>query len=286
MLDIIRTCDELKRARLLHRVGLRRTGPAHGRARAGTRGGRRLGPAPPPVRAARGSSTLSARGTTAGPSTNPFDAQSPWVRIRGTEPASRRPVRKANRVLADSSGGVPFQPDGTASPSWCNRVEPSARETPDGGRAFCYRAENRGKAAFGLVPADARRCPRPLDLTRHRRLGVWLRAEGQGGILNVQLAGKDCPPRSLHHARPPGWQYHDPRSAGGQPLLRLPLAIQLHRSDVHLLDHLQQSEATSTSTTMACRPARRPPAGSAASRPSKSDRCRWSSPALGPEGRR
>ena len=56
---------------------------------------------------------------------------------------------------------------------------------------FCYRAENRGSSRSAWCQATLD-FPQALNLTKHRRLGLWIRTLGESGILNVQLAGTDA----------------------------------------------------------------------------------------------
>ena len=117
---------------------------------------------------------------------NPFAAQVPWLRLRAR--ARLAPYgAEDNVVLADFAGDVPFKPDGSASPTLVQHVERSSEKTPDGSAAFCYRATNQGDSPSGWgrisLPFDL-----PLDLSKHRRIGIWVHADAPGGILNVQLA--------------------------------------------------------------------------------------------------
>jgi len=117
---------------------------------------------------------------------NPYGEQRPWLRLRARTCLAPYGSPE-NLVLADFEGTVPFQPQGTASPELEQRVEPASERTPDGSRAFCYRARQGGPDRSGWarlsLPFTA-----PLDLSTHRRVGVWVKAAGQGGLLNVQLA--------------------------------------------------------------------------------------------------
>ena len=56
---------------------------------------------------------------------------------------------------------------------------------------FCYRAENRGSSRSAWCQATLD-FPQALNLTKHRRLGLWIRTLGESGILNVQLAATDA----------------------------------------------------------------------------------------------
>lgn len=116
---------------------------------------------------------------------NPYAAQTPWLRLRGQTRLTAYGANE-NIVLADFSDKVPFATDGTASPELIQSVEPSKEKTPDGASAFCYRATNKGKAKSGWYRLKME-FPKTINLCQHRRLGLWVRSEGKGGILNVQL---------------------------------------------------------------------------------------------------
>ncbi len=189
MLDIIRTCDELKRRDYFtEQACVELTRPMAEHVLERTAGGDwdlrplQFGP-PRVVDVSRGSSnawTLK----------NPYNPQPPWLRVRART-ALAPAGAKGNIMLADPGRGVSFKPDGTASPELVQTVEPSAEKTPGGGQAFCYRAENRAKTASAWTRLTLA-LPKPLDLTRHRRLGLWIRTEGRGGLLNVQLSAADA----------------------------------------------------------------------------------------------
>jgi hypothetical protein len=113
---------------------------------------------------------------------------------------------KGNRAIADPAGGVPFRADGTASAELTQSVEPSSEKTPAGGPAFCYRAENHAKTPSGWCQLTLA-LPKPLDLKKHRRLGLWIRTEGRGGVLNVQLARTDARRDHYIPLENRGWTY-------------------------------------------------------------------------------
>ena len=48
-----------------------------------------------------------------------------------------------------------------------------------------------GQVAIRLVPGDPH-VPQTPGPYRHRRLGLWIRTEGHGGILNIQLSATDA----------------------------------------------------------------------------------------------
>lgn len=184
MLEIIRTCDELKRRNYFPEetcAELARLRAEHVLGHT-TDGGwelRDLQFGPPRVVDAQDHAACEWI------CSNPYGEQTPWVRIRGR--AALAPYGAAkNVVLADFAQRVPFTLGGTASPELKQSIEPSAEKTPDAASTFCYRAENRGKARSGWGKLSLE-LPKSLDLTRHRRLGLWIRCEAEGGILNVQL---------------------------------------------------------------------------------------------------
>jgi hypothetical protein len=136
---------------------------------------------------------------------NPYAEQTPWVRIRARTALAPYGDKK-NLVLADPRGGVPFQPRETASAELAQSVQPSAEKTPDGTSTFCYRAENRAKTGSAWCRASLV-LPKPLDLSGHRRLGLWVRSEAPGGILNVQLAATDARRDHYIPLDRRGWSY-------------------------------------------------------------------------------
>jgi hypothetical protein len=189
MLAVIRTCEELKRRRYFSESAcaeLCRPMAEHALVRAADGGWelrpRQFGPAQvvDAARPERSEWTYA----------NPYGEQLPWIRLRARTALAPHGA-KGNLVLADPAAGVPFQPDGAASAALVQSVEPSGEKAPDGGTTFCYRAENRtgGPSAWCRATHNF---PQPLVLWKHRRLGLWIRTEGQGGILNVQLSATDA----------------------------------------------------------------------------------------------
>jgi len=204
MLQIIRACDELKRRDYFTEAAcaeLARPMAEHVLERSADGGWdvRPLEFGPPRVVDA----SREASGTWTAKS--PFGGQAPWIRIRARTrlaPASA----KGNLVLADPGRGVPFQLDGTASPELVQSVAPCPEKAPDGKSTFVYRAENRGKSVSAWTRLTLA-LPKPLDLTKHRRLGLWIRTEGKGGILNVQLAATDARRDHYIPIETRGWTY-------------------------------------------------------------------------------
>jgi hypothetical protein len=204
MLQIIRDCDELKRRDYFTEEAcaeLARPMAEH-MLEHGTDGGWELRPLQfGPARVVDGHRDDRSRWI----HSNPHGAQMPWIRIRAQ--AGLAPYgSKGNLMLADPRTGAPLRPDGTASAELVQVVDISGEKTPDGGATFCYRAENRAKSPSGWCRLTLA-LPKPLDLTRHRRLGLWIRSEGRGGILNVQLAGTDARRDHYLPVEARGWTY-------------------------------------------------------------------------------
>ena len=93
----------------------------------------------------------------------------------------------------------------------CTRLDSgySARRetTPDGGAALrlpCRRTTATWPSGWTKIAA---KLPAAVDISRHRRLGLWVKANGSGGILNVQLTGTDA--RRDHYVPLTftGWRY-------------------------------------------------------------------------------
>jgi len=203
MRDIIRTCDELKRRNYFTEeacAGLAKPMAEHVLERSpdGQWDLRPLQFGPPRVVDASGP---SARWTCK----NPYTEQSPWVRIRARTALAAYGGKKS-LVLADPHGGVPFQTRDAASAELVQAVEPSAEKAPDGTSTFCYWAENRAKTRSAWCRASVA-FPKPLNLSRHRRLGLWIRSESPGGILNVQLAATDARRDHYIPLGGQGWSY-------------------------------------------------------------------------------
>jgi hypothetical protein len=205
MLQIIRACDELKRRDYFSEAACAElTRPmAEHVLEQGADGGWDLRPLQfGPPRVADAGRPESSQWTCQ----NPFAEQAPWIRIRGRT-ALTPYGEKTNQVLADPRDGLPFRPDGTAGEALVQTVEPSAEKTPDGGATFGYRAENRGKSPSSWTRLT-RELPKQLNLTRHRRLGLWVRSEGVGGILNVQLVSKDARRDHYIDLNRKGWTFY------------------------------------------------------------------------------
>lgn len=121
---------------------------------------------------------------------NPYGPQSPWLRLRARTQTAPYGA-KQNIVLADPASGIPFQLKDSSAADLVQTLEPSKETAPDGTAAFCYRAENRSQSISKWCQISVP-FAKPLNLVDHRRLGVWVRGDNSGGILNFQLAATDA----------------------------------------------------------------------------------------------
>ncbi|MBI2297478.1 MAG: hypothetical protein HYU66_00755 [Armatimonadetes bacterium] len=208
MLDIIRTCDDLKRRRYFSpaaRAELVRPRAEHTLERAADGGWDLRSVSYDPPRAVDATRPDEREWA----STNPYAEQTPFVRLRART-ALAPAGAEGNLVLADPARGDVLKADGTAAPELVQSVEPSDEKTPDGGASFCYRVENRGAKRSDWAKLTLPLAPAP-NLTKHRRLAVWVRAEAPGGILNVQLQHSGGDPGLRDHYLAldrPGWIHH------------------------------------------------------------------------------
>lgn len=185
MLQIIRACDEIKRGGQFSEqvcAELARPMAEHvlDRAPDGRWQVRPLQFGPPRmVDAADGAKGAVGFGA------NPYGPQRPWVRIRARARLAAYGAPE-NVVLADFRSSVPLRAAGTGSGDLAVSAHASVQKAPDG--AACCQLQARSNAAG---PSSWARLsltlPRPLDLTAHRPLGLWVYSEGRGGLLNVQL---------------------------------------------------------------------------------------------------
>lgn len=121
---------------------------------------------------------------------NPYGAQRPFIRLRARNRLATY-GDPGNIVLVDPAQGNPFTPEGTATDSLTQSVSPAGERTPDGGPALAYSATNNGGGPSAWTKIAAKLAA-PVDISKHRRLGLWVKANGCGGLLNVQLTGTDC----------------------------------------------------------------------------------------------
>lgn len=139
--------------------------------------------------------------------TNPYAAQTPWLRLRARTRLAPYGAPE-NRVLADAGEPVPFTAAASAATDLVMSVAPSGEKTPAGSSAFACRARNQGSARSGWCHVSLPLDP-ALDLSGHRCPGLWLHAEGKGGLLNLQLAS---PYSRRDHYIPldfSGWAYFE-----------------------------------------------------------------------------
>jgi hypothetical protein len=182
MLDVIRICDQLKQASWFGAEVRRQLADPRQRHwleadAAGLWQVRPLALGPRLLLHAGQTSSLA--------SANPHAAQAPWLRLRA---ATRIAAfgDAANVVLATPGQEGPFTAEGTCAPELTQTVEMAAERTPEGAPCIRYRAVNSGKTTSGWCQLT-RAFAKPLDLSRHRPLALWLHARGTGGVLNVQL---------------------------------------------------------------------------------------------------
>ncbi|MHB8996780.1 MAG: hypothetical protein ACYC63_16145 [Armatimonadota bacterium] len=204
MLEIIRACDELKRKDYFtpqERAALIRPRSEFDLEQKAD-GQWNLRPmhveTPPVLNAA-------SEGRSAFECNNPHPAQQPFVRIRGR--ARLAPYGDAqNRVLADFKAGPLFTAEKTASEDLKQSVATATETAPDGAAALAYRVEN-GGANVSKWAHSTYAFPAMVNLTEYRRLGLWVKSNGCGGLLNVQLTAKDA--RRDHYVPLDfrGWRY-------------------------------------------------------------------------------
>ncbi|NLX57029.1 MAG: hypothetical protein GXY58_18125 [Planctomycetaceae bacterium] len=136
---------------------------------------------------------------------NPYEAQTPFVRIRARNRLAPY-GDPGNVVLVDPAQGNPFQTAGTASDSVTQEVQLASETTPDGGAAVCYRAANNSETPSSWTKIAAQ-LPAAVDISGHRRLGLWIKSNGSGGILNVQLTRTDARRDHYIPLTFTGWRY-------------------------------------------------------------------------------
>lgn len=189
MLDIVRACDELKQAEYFSPAALAALTVPRAEFDLQQRpdGEWDLRPLQfgPPVVA---NAADEARATWS--ADNPYAAQRPFIRLRARNRLAAY-GDSGNVVLVDPAAGNPFVTEGTAADSLTQTVSLATETTPDGGGTLAYAATNASDGPSGWTKIAAK-LSAALDLSKHRRLGLWVKANGCGGILNVQLTGTDC----------------------------------------------------------------------------------------------
>ena len=201
MLEIIRACDELKRRDYFSDEVCRAISEPMAehvleQADAGEWQVRPLTFGPPQV-------------VTPGPLTwqNPHAAQPPWIQIRARTKLAEHGSAD-NIVLADFTDGARFTPDAAASGGLGHSIDASTEQTPGGAAAIRCSVNNQMAERSGWTRATLPIDP-VIDLSSHRRLGVWVRADGSGGILNVQLVQSHGFRDHYIDLDYEGWRYHE-----------------------------------------------------------------------------
>ncbi|MBN2507131.1 MAG: hypothetical protein JXQ71_10585 [Verrucomicrobia bacterium] len=128
-------------------------------------------------------------------SRNPFAAQPLAVRIEALY--SVAPYAHPQRIaLADDAEAAAFR-RATSSETVTLRVEAAPGDSPGGGRHLRMRAENNGPARRGAWARASLAFPAPYrNLSGAAALGVWVKGDGKGALLNIQLGT----PREYMHA--------------------------------------------------------------------------------------
>lgn len=75
----------------------------------------------------------------------------------------------------------------TAAPQSVHALEPSGEEVKAGNASGRYRAKNGGASRQGAWTQVAKRFNPPLDVQSYEALGFWIRGDGKGELVNVQL---------------------------------------------------------------------------------------------------
>ena len=205
MLQIIRRCDELKRANYFSDAVCRELSKpmAEHTLAPGKDGGLEVRPlefGPTQlVKASEGHSTFSYA--------NPHQVQRPWLRLRALSRLAPYGSEE-NLVLADPAEGMPFAAAESTSPDLTCEAQAVSERTPAGSAAFRFYAKNDADARSGWCRTQ-RAFDAPMDLSAHRRVGVWIRGEDKGGVLNVQLVQGHGFRDHYVDLDYSGWRYHE-----------------------------------------------------------------------------
>jgi hypothetical protein len=140
---------------------------------------------------------------------NPFKPQPPGIRIEPLMTAGAY-RGKGSRILWDFSGEFACH---TASDDVTIELCPSDQVSPDGTGSFMLRASNLGGRARGAWARAERVFDPPIDLSPGPAMGLWVRGDGGGEIINLQLRS---PTHIIHamgeHYIPvdfEGWRYFE-----------------------------------------------------------------------------
>jgi hypothetical protein len=139
---------------------------------------------------------------------NPHAAQTSALRIESLMAATAYEAEE-NVTLADFADAAEFS-ERASAPSVTANLDSVSEDGFRGGRLT---ATNAGQSRRGTWASFKKTFAPPLDLSRHQGLGVWVRGDGKGEVLNFQLQS----PSHLTGARAEryvvvdfeGWRYFD-----------------------------------------------------------------------------
>jgi len=139
---------------------------------------------------------------------NPYASQAPALRIEALMTAGPYDA-EANVTLADFAGADEFTERAAAAPVTAGLQS----VTEDGLMCGRLTAVNAGKERRGTWASFKKTFAPPLNLATHQGLGVWVRGDGKGEVLNFQLQS----PSHITQARAEryvvvdfeGWRYFD-----------------------------------------------------------------------------
>ena len=107
------------------------------------------------------------------------------------------PYENLRRIVVTDFADLGAFRQATSSSSVLLQLEAASGETRGGDRNLRLRAENKGAARRGAWAKAGLVCPAPYrNLTGAGALGVWVKGDGKGALLNIQLAT----PREYMHA--------------------------------------------------------------------------------------
>ncbi len=162
-----------------------------------------------PVQSVRGTVTAGAGQPQVLRFDNPFRHQPPRVRIAMLLSAGKG--EGSNRLDLTSMREPDELPTRSSAAHVGITLAAASEEPAEGVKALSYRAENRGTAAQGAWSMVGKSFTPPVDISVRPGLGLWIRGDGRGEVLNVQLR---CPPHLVtgigEHYVPidfTGWRY-------------------------------------------------------------------------------
>lgn len=120
---------------------------------------------------------------------NPHGKQTPALRIRAL-PKLAAYGEKGNMTLASFEDGELFKVNGTASGQLVMSVQKSTEKAPDGSAAIRIKGVNSGKQKSGWGRL-VYQYETTKNLVDNRYPALWVKSNGAGGILNVQLTSDE-----------------------------------------------------------------------------------------------